>query len=43
MIDMNTGLKIDTDEASNKFIIVKDKKEARKAMIVKRFSGNTRC
>ena len=31
---MNTDLKSDTDEASNKFIIVTDKEEARKAMIV---------
>lgn len=42
MIDMNTGLKSDTDEAINKFIIVTDKEEARKAMIVKRFGGNTK-
>jgi len=35
MIDINTGSKGDTDEASNKFIIVTDKEEARKAMIVK--------
>ena len=34
MIDMNTGLKSDTDEAINKFIIVTNKEEARKAMIV---------
>ena len=39
---MNTDLKSDTDEASNKFIIVTDKEEARKAMIVKRFGGNTK-
>ena len=36
MIDMNSGLKSDTDESINKFIIVTDKEEARKAMIVKR-------
>ena len=42
MIDMNTGLKSDTDEAINKFIIVTVKEEARKAMIVKRFGGNTK-
>ena len=36
---MNTGLKSDTDEAINKFIIVTDKEEARKA---KRFGGNTK-
>jgi hypothetical protein len=43
MIDMNTGLKSDKDEASNKFIIVTDKEEeARKAMVVKRFGGNTK-
>ena len=28
---MNTGLKSDTDEAINKFIIVTNKEEARKA------------
>ena len=39
---MNTGLKSDTDEAFNKFIIVTDKEEARKAMIAKRFGGNTK-
>jgi hypothetical protein len=42
MIDINTGLKSDTDESSNKFIIVTDKEEARKAIIVKRFGGNTK-
>ena len=34
MIDMNTDLKSDMDEASNKFIIVTDKEEARKAMLL---------
>ena len=42
MIDMNADLKNDTDEESNKFIIVTDVEEARKAMIAKRFGGNTK-
>ena len=39
---MNADLKNDTDEESNKFIIVTDVEEARKAMIAKRFGGNTK-
>ena len=38
---MNADLKNDTDEESNKFIMVTDKEEARNAMIAKRFGGNT--
>jgi hypothetical protein len=42
MIDINTGLKNDMDEASKIFIIITDKEEARKAMIAKRFGGNAK-